>query len=389
MIDQMADTSSRQLAAAPNILVVDDTPANLKMLSTLLGVSGYRIVSAANGQEALDQVAAERPDLVLLDVVMPVMDGYETCRRLREDIRTRFLPIIMITASGEQEKVKALELGADDFISKPFDQAELLARVKSLVRIKLYHDTIQSQTAKLAEQASELAGWNRTLEERVREQVQEIERVGRLRRFLSPQLADLIVSSGNETALESHRREVAVLFCDLRGFTTFSANNEPEEIMRVLGAYHGALGQLIFDAGGTLERFAGDGMMVFFNDPIPSEDYAARAVRLAVDMRNQATEMAIGWQKRGYDLGFGVGIAQGHATLGRVGFEGRFDYAAIGPVTNLASRLCDEARAGQILINQRLYGTLEDLVEVEPAGELTLKGFASPVPAFNVIALRG
>jgi len=213
--------------------------------------------------------------------------------------------------------------------------------------------------------------------------------VGRLRRFLSPQLADLIVSSGNETALESHRREVAVLFCDLRGFTTFSANNEPEEIMRVLGAYHGALGQLIFDAGGTLERFAGDGMMVFFNDPIPSEDYAARAVRLAVDMRNQATEMAIGWQKRGYDLGFGVGIAQGHATLGRVGFEGRFDYAAIGPVTNLASRLCDEAQAGQILINQRLYGTLEDLVEVEPAGELTLKGFAAPVPAFNVVALRG
>jgi adenylate cyclase len=372
----------------PTVLLVDDIEANRKMLRTLLSLTGYRVVEAVNGQDALEKVASDSPDLVLLDIVMPLMDGYEACRLLREDERTRFLPVVMITASGDQEKVKALEAGADDFIMKPFNQSELLARVKSLVRIKQFHDTIQAQAAQLAQQAGELAQWNQRLEQRVRDQVHELERVGRLRRFLSPQLADIIISSGDESTLDSHRREVAVVFCDLRGFTAFSANNEPEEVMHVLRDYHAAMGEIVFRHGGTLERFAGDGMMVFFNDPIPCDDFTARAVHMAVDMRQRVNEMAPGWQKRGYDLGFGVGIAQGYATLGKVGFEGRLDYAAIGSVTNLASRLSDEAQAGQILINQRAFGAVESLVRAEPAGELTLKGFAAPVPAFNVIDLK-
>ena len=275
---------------------------------------------------------------MLLDILMPEMDGYEVCRALRADPATSFLPVVMITASGEQEKVAAIEAGADDFIAKPFDQAELLARVRSLLRIKRYHDTIEAQ-------AAELAAWNRELEQRVSEQVDALERMGRLRRFLSPQLAELVVSSGDESFLESHRREITVVFCDLRGFTSFAETVEPEDVMAVLGEYHAALGDLVHRFEGTLERFTGDGLMVIFNDPLACPDAPERAVRMALAMRARVAELAEGWSRRGYDLDFGVGIAQGHATLGRIGFEGRSDYAAIGSVTNLAARLCAEADA--------------------------------------------
>ncbi len=247
------------------ILVVDDLPQNLRLLEAVLEPRGYRVVLAGSGQEALDRVAAEPVDLVLLDVVMPELDGLEVCRRLRADDATSFLPVVMITASGDQEKRAAIEAGADDFVTKPFDQAELLARVHSLLRIKRYHDTIVAQAADLAE-------WNRTLEQRVAAQVDELERLGRLRRFLSPQLVDLVVSSGDESFLESHRREITVVFCDLRGFTAFSETSEPEDVMSVLRAYHAALGDLIHRFEGTLERFTGDGVMVFFNDPLPCPD---------------------------------------------------------------------------------------------------------------------
>ena len=319
------------------------------------------MVTATSGDEALERVRAEPVDLVLLDIVMPGMDGYEVCRRLRADPATEFLPVVMITASGEQEKVAAIEAGADDFIAKPFDQAELLARVRSLLRIKRYHDTIEAQ-------AAELAAWNRQLEQRVEEQVTELERARRLRRFLSPQVAELVMSSGDESFLESHRREITVVFCDLRGFTAFAETVEPEDVMLVLGEYHAALGDLVHRYEGTLERFTGDGLMVFFNDPLPCPDAPERAVRMAVAMRNRVATLAEGWHRMGHDLDFGVGIAQGHATLGRIGFEGRFDYAAIGNVTNLAARLCAEAGPGQILISQRVYAAAEDLVTAEPVG---------------------
>ncbi len=213
----------------------------------------------------------------------------------------------------------------------------------------------------------------------------ELERVGRLKRFFSPQLAELLVSAGDEAVLASHRREITVVFCDLRGFAAFAETAEPEEVMGVLREYHEAVGPEIFRFEGTLERFTGDGLMVFFNDPVPCADPAARAVRMADRMRHNVGKLIETWQRRGHTLGFGVGIAMGYATLGRIGFEGRLDYAAIGTVTNLSARLCSEAQSGQILVSQRVYTDVQDLAEAEPAGSLTLTGFVKPVPAFNVL----
>jgi adenylate cyclase len=309
------------------------------------------------------------------------MDGYEVCRRIRGAPATRLLPVVMVTATPGQERVQALEAGADDFLRKPIDQAELLARVGSLVRIKRYHDTIESQ-------AAELRSWNEELERRVQEQVAELQRMARLERFLAPQVAEL-VSAGDESALDSHRREITVVFCDLRGFTAFAETVEPEDIMAVLREYHAGLGELVFAYEGTLERFTGDGLMVFFNDPVPLTDAPARAVRMALDMRRRVRESAASWRRLGHRLGFAVGIAQGYATLGRIGFEGRWDYAAIGTVTNLAARLCDAAEDGQILVSPRVHAALDGLVAVDSVRELTLKGFSRPVAAHNVVGASG
>src|SRR4051794_12298969 len=366
-------------ATAPTILVVDDLPENIRLLEAVLTPRGYAVVAATNGREALDRVASEMIDLVLLDIVMPGMDGYEVCRALRADKATSFLPIVMITASGAQEKVAAIEAGADDFVTKPFDQAELLARVRSLLRIKEYHDTIESQ-------AAELAAWNQQLEQRVEEQVTELERIGRLRRFLSPQLVEL-VASGDASFLQSHRREITVVFCDLRGFTRFAETFEPEDVMQVLSEYHAALGDLVHRFDGTLERFTGDGLMILFNDPLPCPDAPERAVRMALAMRGRVAELAEGWGRKGYDLDFGVGIAQGHATLGQIGFAGRSDYTAIGSVTNLAARLCAEAQGRQILISQRVLSAVEDIAVVDALGEVSLRGFSKPSRAYNVVGL--
>ncbi len=367
--------------AQQKIVVVDDTPANIRLLEAILAPRNYTVLSATSGSEALDLISREQPDLILLDLLMPEMDGYEVCTRLRSLPETSMLPIIMITASGAQEKIKALEAGADDFIAKPFDKAELLARVRSLLRVKQYHDVIQTQTAELAE-------LNQGLEARVQSQVLELQRLGQLRRFLSPQIVDVLVSSGDETILRSHRRQVAVVFCDLRGFTGFSERSEPEEVMAVLGEYHEAMGALISAAEATVGFFEGDGLMVFFNDPLPCPEPAAQAVRLAASMRDRMEEMLLAWGKRGYELGFGVGIDYGYATLGEIGFEGRRDYGVIGNVVNLASRLCDEAASGQILLSQRAYAAVEQGLEVEPAGEFTLKGIAKPVTAYRVVDLK-
>jgi len=363
----------------PKILVVDDVPQNVRLLEAVLVSNGYVVSSASSGPEALEMVAAELPDLVLLDIQMPGMNGYEVCRRLPADPSTRFLPVVMVTSSDTEVRVNAIEAEADDFITKPFDQQELLGRVRSLVRIKQYHDTIESQAAELTE-------LNMNLEGRVAEQVEELERMSRLRRFLSPTLAELILSQGEEI-LESHRREIAVLFADLRGWTAFSVNTEPEEVMGVIRDFHTAMGNLIVQFEATVGWFAGDGLMVWFNDPIPCSEPAARAVRMALDMRSAMAELTSRWRRRGHELDFSVGIGLGYATLGRIGFDGRYDYGAVGTVMNLASRLCDEAEHGQILVSERVFSEVEHLVEAEPAGELTLKGFAKPVAAFSVAAM--
>ncbi len=364
------------------ILVVDDTPHNVKLLGDLLAAQGHEVVTAASGPEALARVETERPDLVLLDVVMPGMSGYEVCARIRAHPETAILPVILVTALDPAgERVRGLEAGADDFLTKPIHPAELLARVRSLLRIKRLYDTVRAQAAQLAE-------WNRTLERRVQEQVAQLERLARLKRFFSPQLAELIVAGGAEDPLRTHRRDLGVVFLDLRGFTAFAETAEPEEVMGVLREYHAAMGELILAHQGTLERFAGDGMMVFFNDPVPVPNPAERAVRMAVAMRGRVAELATRWRRLGYELVLGVGIAQGYATIGAIGFEGRWDYGAVGTVTNLAARLCGEARGGQILIPRRVLAAVEELVEVEPVGDLALKGFLRPIPAFNVVALR-
>ena len=366
---------------APRILVVDDVPENVRLLEAVLVPHGYEVVTANDGLAALEAVDAEEPDLILLDVMMPGLDGYGVCTRLRASDVTAVLPVIMVTSSIGQEKTKAIEAGADDFIPKPFNHDELLTRVRSLLRIKRYHDTIKAQAAELAE-------LNRTLEERVHAQVVELERLGRLQRFLSPQLADAIVSSGDETILRSHRRQVAMFFADLRGWSSFVDAVEPEELMRVLGEFHGAIGRLVKRFEATVGFLEGDGVQLFFNDPIEIPDPALRAVRMGCALRQEMAELTPRWAKRGYDLDFGAGIALGYATCGEIGFEGRSDYAAIGAVTNLASRLADEAAGGQILIAQRLYAEVETDVDVEPAGEFVLKGFQRPVVAFNVVAVR-
>jgi adenylate cyclase len=365
---------------APTVLVVDDTPQNVRLLEAVLTSQGYSVISASSGPEALEKVAAAAPDLVLLDIQMPGMNGYEVCRRIREDPTTRFLPVVLVTASDTEVRVNAIEAEADDFITKPFDQQELLGRVRSLVRIKRYHDTIEEQSAELAE-------WNRNLKARVQGQVEELENLNRLRRFLPLTLAQSLQSQGEEI-LESHRREIAALFADLRGWTAFSVTTEPEEVMGVIGEFHTTMGELITRFEATVGWFAGDGLMVWFNDPIPCLDPAARAVRLAVAMRGVMAELTSKWRKRGHELDFSVGIALGYATLGRIGFEGRYDYGAVGSVMNLASRLCDEAGLGQILVNERVFAEVEDLVDGESAGEFTLKGFVKPVPAFRIVDLK-
>ncbi len=369
------------MSGGAKILVVDDTPQNVKLLADLLGVKGYTVSTAANGEEGLAKVTSERPDLVLLDVMMPGLSGYDVCRRIRDNLDTALLPVVLVTAlDPQQERVKGIEAGADDFLPKPIQQAELFARVKSLLRVKSLQDEVKRQ-------ADELRDFNARLEQRVSEQVGQLERLGRLKSFFSPQVAEAIVAGGGDELLKPHRREVTVVFTDLRGFTAFTDEAEPEEVMEMLRGYHAEMGRLILSHSGTLEHFAGDGMMVFFNDPVPMERPAEHAARMALAMQQAFTPLAGAWRKRGFELGLGIGMATGYATLGAIGFEGRWDYAVIGSVANLSARLCGEAKTGEILLERKTIARLGDVARSEDAGELSLKGFAKAVAAFRLVGL--
>ena len=372
----------------PALLVVDDNEDNRYTLSLQLNAQGYHnIAIATNGHEALSVLHSKPFDLVLLDIMMPELNGYEVLERMRSSPELRNIPVIMISAIGELDSVvRCIELGAEDYLPKPFEPTLLRARVYASLERKRLHDQVVAQAAELASQAAELATWNKTLEQRVADQLGEIERIGKLRRFLSPQVADLIVASGMEKQLQSHRREITALFCDLRGFTSFSETSDPEDVMMLLRDYHAAIGQIIIKYGATLEHFAGDGVMLIFNDPLPIDKPELQAVRMALEMRDAIGTLTEKWRRLGYDIGFGIGISDGFATLGTIGFEGRFDYAAVGTVSNIASRLCDEAKPGQILISPRVLMAVEDTMKVEPVGELTLKGIRRPMTAYNVVA---
>ena len=372
----------------PALLVVDDNEDNRYTLSLQLNAQGYHnIAIAINGHEALSVLHSKPFDLVLLDIMMPELNGYEVLERMRSSPELRNIPVIVISAIGELDSVvRCIELGAEDYLPKPFEPTLLRARVYASLERKRLHDQVVAQAAELASQAAELATWNKTLEQRVADQLGEIERMGKLRRFLSPQVADLIVASGMEKQLQSHRREITALFCDLRGFTSFSETSDPEDVMMLLRDYHAAIGQIIIKYGATLEHFAGDGVMLIFNDPLPIDKPELQAVRMALEMRDAIGTLTEKWRRLGYDIGFGIGISNGFATLGTIGFEGRFDYAAVGTVSNIASRLCDEAKPGQILISPRVLMAVEDTMKVEPVGELTLKGIRRPMTAYNVVA---
>jgi len=353
-------------ARKPLVLVVDDQPANVRLLQQVLTLTGYDVTTASSGAEALAKVPAENPDIVLLDVMMPLMDGYEVCRTLRAGTATALLPIVMVTAlDPQEERLKGIEAGADDFLQKPINQPELLARVKSLLRIRELHKQVEAQAAELAEN-----------------------KLARLKRFLSPKVADLIVSGQMDDPLATRRREVTIMFVDMRGFTAFSESAAPEDVLGVLREYHAEIGRLVNVHEGTIEHFSGDGVMLIFNDPNTLPDPALSAVRMAVDLRDAVGRLADNWKKLGYSINCGIGIAQGFATIGTIGFPGRQDYGVIGAVNNLAARLCGEAAPGQILISQRVWGRVEEKVNAEAAGELKLKGISSPVPAFSVAGLK-
>jgi adenylate cyclase len=368
---------------AAALLVVDDEEGNRYTLGRRLEREGYTNITMANdGRKALELLQSQRFDLVLLDIMMPGLNGYQVLEHLKSSRELRHVPVIMISAIEEMASVvRCIELGAEDYLPKPFDPTLLRARVGASLEKKALRDEVQSQSAQIAE-------WNKKLEGRVQEQISQLERLGRLKSFFSPQLAESIVNGGGEDLLKTHRREVVVVFLDMRGFTAFTDRSEPEEVMSVLAEYHAAMGRLILAHEGTLERFAGDGITIFFNDPIQLANPIANAVKMALTMQEQFVPMRVAWKKRGFDLDLGIGIAQGYATLGAIGFEGRWDYSCIGGVSNLAARLCSEAKGGQILTNQKTLSRVDDAVRAEALGEVTLKGIAHPVPVFNITGVK-
>ena len=359
----------------PNkILIVDDEPFNLDLLEQELMEYEYVIERAVDGVDALEKTESFSPDLILLDYMMPKMSGLEVVKQLRKNEKHKGIPVILLTAKATlEDKIAGLDAGADDYVTKPFDSFELLARVRAMLRIKELHDQLDE--------------WNRTLAEKVKQQVDELQRMNRLKRYLSPQIAETILAD-DENLFKTHRREITAVFLDLRGFTPFSDSAEPEEVMEVLHSYHAEMGKLIFKFEGTLERFVGDGIVIIFNDPIRYDDHCQKAVRMALEMRDRVKELRVAWSKQGYDLDLGVGLAAGYATLGTVGFEGRMDYGTVGNLPNLAARLCAEAKGGQILTDQKTMSKIEDLFESESLAELQLKGISRPVTAYNIVKAK-
>jgi adenylate cyclase len=346
----------------PLILVVDDDKATVDILRTRLQSQGYAVVSATDGEAGLEAVHEHGPDLVLLDVNMPRLDGLETCRRLKADPALPFTPVVLVTALADaRDMVAGLDAGADEYITKPVEGAALMARVRSMLRMKALHDRVQDQAA---------------------------ERLGRLKRFFSPAVAELIVAGGVDDPLRTHRREVAMVMLDLVGFGAFSETAEPEEVMGVLRQYHAEMGRLVMTHQATLNGFAGDAIVVVLNDPVEIADPPERALRMAWAMRERGRELAAEWEKRGWRMPLRIGAAMGHATIGAIGFEERLEYGVVGRVNRIAAALCNAAEAGHVLVSQKIAAAAEgwaDLLEVDlPAPPGTTRS----IRAFKVLGIK-
>jgi adenylate cyclase len=355
-------------ALTGRVLVVDDTPFNRQLLRRLLDRIGHETLEAGDGQAALDLLrdpTTKPVDVILLDIMMPVMDGYATLAALKADDALRDVPVIVISGVDELDSVvRCIEMGAADYLPKTVDPAIIRARIAASLGQKRLRDQERALLGTIERQRSQLA------------------------RFLSPQVAALVSNPDGEAMLAGHRREITAMFCDLRNFTVFSETAEPEEVLGFLRLYHATLGSLVVAHDGTLEHFAGDGIMVFFNDPVLQVDHAQRAVQLALDIRERFKDISAEWRRRGHVLEVGIGIATGYATMGRIGFEGRYDYGGVGNAIILASRLSGEAVAGQILMAARTFAALET-ISAEPVGERQLKGFSRPMPVYAAASPEG
>jgi class 3 adenylate cyclase len=360
--------------APATVLVVDDDPLNRQLLSMSIGHLGHAVIEAGNGRDAIEVLAANEVDVVLTDIEMPEMDGYGLLEHRAGDDRLRAIPFIVISGVDEMASIiRCIGLGAEDYLPKPFDPVLLHARLGASLDRKRMTDELQQLNEHLAE--------------RVDEKVAEVERLNSLRRFVSPQLAEAL-AVGGAGILASHRREITAFFCDLRGFTAFSETAEPEEVMDVLREFHHAVGPMIFDHDGTIAQFTGDGLLVFFNDPVQLDDPAWNAVQLAVAMRDRTAELSAEWKRRGHELTLGIGIAVGYATCGEIGFDGRTEYTAIGTVVNLSARVCAIAAGGQILVTNKVMAAVDDRVESTPLGQTEFKGLTRPVPIHEITTLR-
>ncbi|MDD4736802.1 MAG: response regulator, partial [Kiritimatiellae bacterium] len=365
-------TRTQNTPPRKRVLIVDDEPKFAETIAACIQSFGYDILIAQNGSDALELARAHNPDLILTDVNMPGMNGLDLCRALRADERFLETPIIMITAAAsEKEIAEGFQAGADDYVTKPIRLLELTARVRSMLRIRDARQALQQAN-------DHLNNLNADLENRVRSQVEELQRVNRLRRFFSPQIVDAVLADSSRDRLQGHRGEVTVVFLDLRRFSPFAERHPPETVIHTIRRFHQTVGPVIFEHRGTLERFTGDGLMVFLGDPEPLPDHPARAVQLCRDIRTRTEPLIAEWRDQGFDLALGMGVATGIASLGLIGFEERLDYAAIGVVTNLAARICALAGDGEILLAESTRARLEPEMEVQPLGLVELKGFSEP-----------
>ena len=350
------------------VLVVDDSLLNRQTLGRLLGSMGHEVVEAENGRLALDLLGDDGAgvDVVLLDLVMPELDGFAVLAAIRGDPALARIPVIVVSGLDDLDGiVRCVEMGAADYLPRPIKPTLLRARVNTSLADKRLRDDNARLLATVERQREELA------------------------RFVSPRVAALVSTPEGEQLLAGHRRAVTSVFCDLRGYTAFAETAEPEELLDVVREYHAAMARRIIEFEGTLEHYAGDGIHTFFNDPVLQPDHQLRAVRMAAAMRDDVAQLSAAWSRRGYSLGFGVGIADGFATAGRIGAEGRYDYAAIGNAVILAARLSGQAAPGQILMAQRAYAAVEASVEAVAVDGLQLKGVSHPVTAWSIVGLRG